>query len=244
MTNKLYSDFIPSYEPERVAALQLYLILSSPGLTVFDRFVSVMARLLDAPIALISLVRETDVVFVGNAGLPEARVLGREESMCSVAILSDEITVYEDILLEPCTLVNPEVAQRLNLGFYAGVPLRSPNGMALGSLCALDHQPRTLSAAEAELLTQFGLVAQELLAYQAAKATQNAQPDSFPTQYDEAIHQALNRLGSLLRLRSWDAMSDPGEDDRYTASQLQLACFQAQQLREQLQTATAEFQLV
>ncbi|HEX8330312.1 MAG TPA: hypothetical protein VF629_22465 [Hymenobacter sp.] len=110
MKTQQYPNLIPSYEHERLEALQPYQVLGTPGQALFNDFVSVVAKLLDVPIALVSLVRAHDVVFVGNAGLPEASVVNREDSMCSVAILQDGLTVFEDVATEPCTLVNPLVA--------------------------------------------------------------------------------------------------------------------------------------
>ena len=68
MSMAQYPDLIPSYEHERLAALQPYRVLGTPGQEVFNDFVGVVAKLFEVPIALVSLVREDDVVFIGNEG--------------------------------------------------------------------------------------------------------------------------------------------------------------------------------
>ena len=111
MTSTNYPALIPSYEHQRLEALQPYQVLGTPGQELFNDFVSIVAKLFDMPIALVSLVRADDVVFIGNEGLPDALVVPREDSMCSVAILNDGLTVYEDVATRPCDLVNPFVSQ-------------------------------------------------------------------------------------------------------------------------------------
>lgn len=234
MDKKLYPGLIPSYEHERLAALQPYQVLGTPGQGPFNEFVSVVAKLFDVPIALISLVREEDIVFVGNAGLPEATVLPREDSMCSVAILNDGPTVFEDIPVSPCTLVNPYIAQQMRLGFYAGQALRAPNGQALGSLCVMDRHPRQLSPVEGELLTKLALVAQDLLALQAASAAGTAVTPALQTRLDGLLHQSLTRLHTLAELRELDPDANAIDAARYTASRLDEASYLAQSLHREL----------
>jgi hypothetical protein len=228
-----YPALIPSYEHERLAALQPYRVLGTPGQGPFNDFVSMVAKLLEVPIALVSLVRESDVVFIGNEGFAGADTVAREDSMCSVAILNDGLTVFEDIATQPCALVNPFVAQRHNLGFYAGQALRAPNGMALGSLCIIDRRPRHLSPAEGRLLTQLALVAQDLLALQAATAT--AVAPALQTRLEDLVQQSLTRLQTLTELRQWDTAADPADTERYAASRLDEASYLAQALHRELQ---------
>ena len=236
MKNELYPDLIPSYEHERLEALQSYQVLGTPGQGVFNDFVSVVAKLFDVPIALVSLVREDDVVFIGNQGLPEAQVVAREDSMCSVAILHDGPIVFDDIPARPCALVNPYVAQELRLGFYAGQALRASNGQPLGSLCIIDRKPRHLGSAEGKLLTQLGLVAQDLLALQAVTHGENALDPALRARLDDLVHHSLTRLQTLAELRELDPNPDAADADRYAASRLDEASYLAQSLHRELQS--------
>ncbi|UOQ99653.1 GAF domain-containing protein [Hymenobacter sp. 5317J-9] len=235
MESSIFPGLIPSYEHQRLAALQPYHVLGTPGQALFNDFVGVVAKLFDMPIALVSLVRAADVVFIGNAGLPEALVVDREDSMCSVAILNDDITEFRDIAAEPCNLVNPYVVQQLQLGFYAGQALRAPDGLAVGTLCVIDRRPRELSAVEQELLKELSLVAQELLSLQAAQAADPALVPALRARIDGPLQESLTRLNTLAELRQWEASADTEEARRYNDSRLEEARYLARTLFRELQ---------
>jgi hypothetical protein len=238
MDQTQYPDLIPSFEHKRLEALQPYQVLGTPGQGVFNDFVGVVAKLFDVPIALVSLVRADDVVFIGNKGMPEAQAVPREDSMCSVAILHEGPTVFDNIPAQPCTLVNPYVAQQLHLGFYAGQALRAPDGQPLGSLCVIDRKSRRLSPAEGQLLTQLGLVAQDLLTLQAVAASETAFDSALRERLDVLMQQSLTRLHTLAELRTLDLTLDPTPDPadaaRYTATRLDEASYLAQSLHREL----------
>lgn len=239
MTTTQYPGLIPSHEHERLAALQPYQVLGTPGQEVFNDFVSIVAKLFDMPIALVSLVRADDVVFIGQQGLPEAEVVAREDSMCSVAILSHDLTEFRDIAAAPCALVSPYVAQEMNLGFYAGQALRSPKGMAVGSLCIMDRRPRQLTPAEGRLLGDLAQVAQELLRLQAALATGFTVSEALRARLDGAVQQSLTRLSTLAELRQLDPNPDSEDARRYDESRLDEARYLAQTLHRELQAVQA-----
>ena len=234
-----YPGLLPSYEHERLEALQPYQVLGTPGQEVFNDFVGMVAKLFDMPIALVSLVRAEDVVFIGNAGLPGAEAVPREDSMCSVALLSHDLTEYRDLLAEPCALVNPRVGRQLNLGFYAGQALRSPEGLPLGSLCVIDHRPRQLTPAEGRLLHDLALVAQELLRLQALLAGGFALPADTAARFEATVQQSLTRLGTLADLRAWEAAPDAADTQRYHDARLDEARYLAQTLHRELRAVRA-----
>lgn len=240
MDTTKYPGLIPSHEHERLAALQPYQVLGTPGQELFNDFVGVVAKLLDVPIALVSLVRADDVVFIGNSGLPEVRVVDRADSMCSVAILSEELTVFEDLNAQPCALVNPFVAQQLHLGFYAGQAMRTPSGQAIGSLCVLDRRPRHLSPSEGKLLAELARVAQVLLELQAAHAADATLVPALRARLDAPLQQSFARLSTLAELREWETSPDTDEARRYAESRLDEARYLAQTLHRELQQALDE----
>ena len=242
MQTNNYQGLIPSYEHARIAALQPYHVLGTPGQELFNDFVSIVAKLFDMPIALVSLVRSNDVVFIGNQGLPEAQVVNREDSMCSVAILNDGLTVFDNVTAEPCALVNPAVAQEMHLGFYAGQALRSPEGQAVGSLCVLDHRPRQFSPHEGQLLQELALVAQELLRLQALRVADEAALPALHARLEGPIEQCLSRLNTLAELREWETSPDVDEARRYAESRLDEARYLAQTLHRELQSALLSVQ--
>ena len=237
MDTSQYPGLIPSYEHERLAALQPYQVLGTPGQALFNDFVGVVAKLFDVPIALISLVRADDVVFVGNAGLSAATFVDRADSMCSVAILNDGLTEFADVAGEPCALVNPFLAQQLQMGFYAGQALRNPNGLAIGSLCVIDRKPRHLTPAEGVLLQELALVAQELLRLQAAQAADATVLPALRARLDAPVQLSLNRLATLAELSQWEAGTDPQDAQHYANSRLDEARYLAQSMHRELQKA-------
>lgn len=245
MQPTLYPDLIPSFEHERLEALQPYQVLGTPGQELFNDFVSVVAKLLDAPIALVSLVRATDMLFVGNIGLPDATGINREDSMCSVAILNDGLTVFENLATEPCALVNPFAAQQMQLAFYVGVPLRAPGGMAIGTLCVLDRRPRRLSAAERALLEQLAQVAQDLLQLQVAQAPVQLLSPALRVRFDRPLQRSLGRLTRLAELRECNP-DDPTDSAPacYVGSRLEEANGLAQSLHQELQMALADLEQI
>lgn len=242
MAIDIKQGLIPSYEHERLESLQPYQVLGTPGQELFNDFVSVVAKLLDVPIALISLVRADDVVFVGNQGLPEATIVDRTDSMCSVALLQEGLTVFEDVAAEPCALVNPFVAQHLRLGFYAGQSLKSPNGQPIGSLCVMDRKPRQLTAAEGSLLQQLALVAQDLLQLQAQQGPGQNQAPAVRARLDGPLRQSLTRLATLAELRQWESSTDTTEAQRYADSRFDEAQHLAQTMHRELQASLRELE--
>ncbi|WP_051719054.1 GAF domain-containing protein [Hymenobacter sp. IS2118] len=233
LTDSSYPDLIPAYEHERLEALRPYRVLGTPGQGVFNDFVSVVAKLFDVPIALVSLVREHDVVFIGNAGLPEATIVNREDSMCSVAILQEGPAVFEDIASQPCSLINPFTARKMDLKFYAGQALRAAGGMGIGSLCVLDRKPRQLTQPESQLLEQLALVATDLLQLQAAHAVD----DTLRARLDGPLHESLTRLRTLAELREWNTTADADDNKRYADSRMDEAQHLAQAMHRELQAA-------
>ena len=223
MNPSLYPGLIPSFEHERLEALQPYQVLCTPGQGVFNDFVGVVAKLFDVPIALVSLVRESDVVFVGNAGLLEVPVAEREDSLCSVAILQDGLTVFEDLATQPCELVNPFAAQAMQLGFYAGQALRTPDGLPIGSLCILDRKAHHLSEAEGQLLTELAVVAQGLLQVQAARAADMSLLPVLRSRLDGPLRRSFARLVEMAELRREAGAGVQAPADSHLDESLRLA---------------------
>ncbi|WP_167852254.1 GAF domain-containing protein [Hymenobacter elongatus] len=145
-------SLIPSNEEDRLLALSRYQILGTTPERLFDDLAALTAKLFNTPIALVSLVTDDSVWFKANFGLPDAERIARAESLCSVAILRNEATIFEDLTQQPCALVEPQVLQALELQFYAGYPLHTPDGFNIGALCVIDREPRTFLPDEEALL--------------------------------------------------------------------------------------------
>ncbi|MGF9757353.1 AI-2E family transporter [Microvirga sp. 0TCS3.31] len=134
-------------EQERLAAMQ-HLGLAGARRRSFDEVAKRVAEVFGAPIALVSMITDEQQLMPVAQGLPAdlnaSRQVPREESVCGHVVASDEVVVSEDVTKDPRFANNPLVLEK-GIRFYAGAPLRTSAGVALGSLCVIDMEPREFS---------------------------------------------------------------------------------------------------
>lgn len=150
MTNFIPA-FLPENEPQRIKALRSYSVLDTPAEEAFDDFTHLISQWMDVPIALISLVDENRQWFKSKVGLTVSET-PRDWALCSHAIMSPELMIIEDATKDPRFAGNPLVIGEPHLRFYAGCPLITPEGFALGTICVIDREPRQISLAEQDVL--------------------------------------------------------------------------------------------
>jgi PAS domain S-box-containing protein len=138
-------------EAGRIAALRECAILDTGAEESFDDIVRLAAYICQTPIALISLVDTSRLFFKAKVGF-EASELPRESTFCTQAILKPEPFIIEDASADKRFAKNPYVISEPHVRFYAAVPLITTDGHALGVLCVIDHQPRTLATEQHEAL--------------------------------------------------------------------------------------------
>ncbi len=138
-------------EDARIKSLKKYDILDTPPDGSFDRITKLAAKLLNVPIAIVTLVDTDRIWFKSRYGL-DVQQIGRDPGLCASAILSDDFYEVNNALIDPRTLSNPLVASEFGLRFYAAVPLKVRDGHNLGTLCVIDKQPRHLSETQKETL--------------------------------------------------------------------------------------------
>jgi hypothetical protein len=233
-----HPSLIPTYEPHRLGALRLYQVLSMPGQQLFNDLVGIVAKLFGVPVALVSLVGAEEVVFAGNVGLPGLERVARPDSLCSVAILQDGVTVYENLLVRPCHLTNPGAAA-LNLQFYAGQSLHSADGFPIGTLCVMDHAPRVFSAEESLLLASLGDVATVLLDLRVALETDPDLAEALRQRVDARIDQSLTRIDTLASLQQWESAPDTEAAQGYRRSSHEEAAHVVRMLHAELRQTLA-----
>jgi len=135
----------PANEAERLAALTHLEILDSLPQQAFDDITALASALCGTPIARISLVDADRVWFKSRVGFAYSQV-GREGAFCAHAILDpDRVMVVEDARLDARFAGNPLVTQSPAVRFYAGAPVVTAGGLALGTVCAIDTVPRSLN---------------------------------------------------------------------------------------------------
>ena len=143
---------IPLDDAARLAALHALLILDTPPEERFDKIAAFAAAEFDVPIVLVTLVDTGRQWFKARIGLPVCET-GRDISFCGHAILQPEIMVVPDAREDVRFADNPLVTGDPFIRFYAGAPLQLPSGERLGTLCLIDHVPRTLDALELGILS-------------------------------------------------------------------------------------------
>ncbi|WP_374622295.1 GGDEF domain-containing protein [Pandoraea sp.] len=149
-------------EAERLAALRRYAILDTPPEPAFDRIVRLASHLLGAPISLVSLIDESRQWFKARQGL-EVSQTPRSIAFCAHAILGDDVLVVPDARADRRFADNPLVTGAPNIRFYAGAPLRTPEGHRLGTLCVLDRRPHTLDDEKRALLADLSALVVDAL---------------------------------------------------------------------------------
>lgn len=149
-------------ESIRLKALNDLNILDTEAEERFDRLTRLARRLLDVPIALVSLVDQNRQWFKSCYGLP-VNETGRDISFCGHAILGDEVFTINDALEDQRFFDNPLVTGEPYIRFYAGVPLRMEDGSKIGTLCVIDRKPRTLAAEEVKDLVDLAQMAEQEL---------------------------------------------------------------------------------
>jgi PAS domain S-box-containing protein len=153
---------LPANETLRLRELRRYAVLDTPFEAAFDRITRMAARLLNVPIATVTLIDETRQWFKSAYGLKN-RETSRDVSFCAHAILDDRLMLVADAALDPRFQRNPLVLGEPHIRFYAGVPLTTAAGYNLGTLCAIDTVPRDFSVEEREILTDLAALVRDEL---------------------------------------------------------------------------------
>jgi PAS domain S-box-containing protein len=146
------SPGIASNEAERLEALRTYEVLDTESEASFDGLTRLAAGILEVPIALVSLIDSDRQWFKSRYGLL-AEQTPRDISFCGHVVAECAPLIVTDAHADARFADNPLTTGEPRVRFYAGMPLRTGEGFVLGTLCAIDHQPRTPSQQQIEMLS-------------------------------------------------------------------------------------------
>lgn len=135
----------------RRAELASYAILDTPAEAEFNDIVKVASEVCGMPVSLISLLDGERQWFKAETGFGQSES-PLSQSICAYAVQQDDVFEIEDLTRDARTADNPLVTGGPRARFYAGAPLKTPDGVALGALCVLDIKPNKLTASQAFVL--------------------------------------------------------------------------------------------
>jgi GAF domain-containing protein len=142
---------VPTNEARRLKVLWQYEVLDTVPEEIFDDLAELAGAICGAPISLISLVDDTRQWFKAKVGM-SASETSRDTSFCAHAIMQPDLFIVPDATKDERFKNNPLVVMDPKIRFYAGAPLVTPDGHALGTLCVLDKVPRELTPMQAKAL--------------------------------------------------------------------------------------------
>ncbi|SES93664.1 sensor histidine kinase [Pseudomonas graminis] len=221
----------PFNEEERVLSLEHLDVLDSADEQAFDDIVLLATTLCDAPIALVSLVDRERQWFKACIGLG-VQETHRDLAFCGHAILDPaEVLVVEDATLDPRFASSPLVLGPPFIRFYAGAPIVTDSGVALGTVCVIDTQSRQLSERHALALQALARQAAALLEARWLGTQRAKQLTQLQDQFRQA-EQSQNEVTPLL------------DNSRGISSLGMLTASIAHDFNNLLQSVSAAFQLI
>ena len=150
-------------ERQRQRDLDTYRIVDSLPEAAYDDIVRIAARVCDAPVATMSLIDRDRQWFKSRIGI-ESMETARDVAFCDHAVREPQLLLeVPDATRDPRFRDNPDVTGGLGIRFYAGMPLVTPNGTAVGTVCVIDRRPRELDAGQREALAALARITMNLL---------------------------------------------------------------------------------
>jgi len=146
----------------RVRAVDRYEVMDSEEERPFETVVTLVQQILKAPVCVVSILDRDRQWFKARRGI-DVTETPRDVSFCTIAIQNDHPLVVSDATIDPRFMSNPLVTGEPYIRSYAGIPLRSPDGYNIGSLCVVDFTPREFPQFEIDILRNFAKVVMDEL---------------------------------------------------------------------------------
>lgn len=205
----MHSAPLPDTEAQRLAKLHSYGVLDTLPQTAFNDIVALASSICGTPVALISLIDRDRQWFKAKTGI-DVEQTGRDIAFCAHAILQpQQVMVVEDARQDERFRDNPLLEGELGLRFYAGAPIVTDDGHALGTVCVIDTQPRQLAPAAEESLRILSRLVVNLLEHEKERHAEEAR------QREEA-RRARDVLMAMA-VSTLDLIAYIDRDERYQA---------------------------
>jgi diguanylate cyclase (GGDEF)-like protein len=187
-------------EDARLAALDRYDILDTSPEETFDRVTRLARRIFRTPIATVSLIDAHRQWFKSRQGI-EAFETIRDAAFCTVTVRQNAPLIVPDAALDPMFADNPLVTDDPRIRFYAGAPLTTPDGHALGALCVMDTVPRSFDEADSATLVDLARIVMDELELRQLAAidtlTETLSRRAFRDEARRALHLASRHRHEL-----------------------------------------------
>lgn len=144
---------IPETEDERLAAIERYDVTDLEATETVDRLTDLVASHFDVAVAFAGIVDAHEERFLACKGA-DWEQLDREDTICTYTLLEDDHLVVENVQTDG-RFADVEILEELDIRSYAGVPLKTPDGLPIGALCLIHDEPRSYTSDEIEDLQQF-----------------------------------------------------------------------------------------
>jgi diguanylate cyclase (GGDEF)-like protein len=178
-------------EQDRLAALDQYDVLDTPREETFDRITRLACRVFQAPMSTITLIDGHRTWFKSQEGVGPACEAPRASAFCNVTIKATTPLVVLDALADERFKNNPFVVGEPFVRFYAGVPLQTPEGHNIGTLCIVDVKPRAFGEDQIETLIDLARIVMSELQLRRIASTDGLTGALSRRAFKEAASRAL-----------------------------------------------------
>lgn len=185
---------------ERLQSLRLLSLLDTPADPAFDRLAELASTILDVPIALVTMIDAEQQFFKSQIGLPEPWSTTRKtllsHSFCQHVVALGQPLIINDSRNHPLVHDNLAITD-LNVIAYAGIPIVTSNGHAIGSFCAIDHKPREWKQSEIDILSKLAAAAMTEIELR-AEIAERLRIEQIAQEREYFIHQIVNNTPGLI----------------------------------------------